>query len=532
MKKTGLVLLLASIGLAGVGQISHAQAQAQPAAAQPMPIKTNRLSLGSAPTDADMYCAGFITRDKVPETRFLAAGAESPDQTRYASDLHPLFITGKDMNVGERYMIVRHAKDPNPYEGFKGQRGAVRDAGEIYFERGFVRVAEVQKDIAIAIPEMSCHDFQPGDLAIPFAERKAPRFRDVKLERFTPPNGNATGRIILADGFETYLGTRSKVYLNIGEDKGLKEGDYLRATRTYSYVYADADEGLARQATYQENTQKNPPQFKDIARLPRLTVGDMIVLRVEKKSATAMILTALQPLKVGDSVEIMDASAAPELQPLRMPTTELNPGNAATPEADISNLPRIACTASPTSVRPGERSTISCDASSPDNRPLTVTFVSNGGHITSSGKQATLDTTDAGAGPISVRATAADDRQLSTTAVATVNVEAPPTAATTARKLNDLDFKPSSAYVDNRSKAMLDDVALKLQQDPTSTAVLYGQSDEKEPSRLAMQRAENTKTYLTKSKGIDPQRIQTKAATEPGHGVEIWTLPAGVAPPK
>ena len=30
----------------------------------------------------------------------------------------------------------------------------------------------------------------------------------------------------------------------------------------------------------------------------------------------------------------------------------------------------------------------------------------------------------------------------------------------------ELDFKPNSSYVDNRSKAVLDDVALKLQQDP------------------------------------------------------------------
>jgi len=38
-------------------------------------------------------------------------------------------------------------------------------------------------------------------------------------------------------------------------------------------------------------------------------------------------------------------------------------------------------------------------------------------------------------------------------------------------------------------------------------------------------------SYLTKSKGIDPQRIQTKASTEPGRKVEVWTLPAGATLP-
>ena len=162
---------------------------------------------------------------------------------------------------------------------------------------------------------------------------------------------------------------------------------------------------------------------------------------------------------------------------------------------------------------------------------MSVTHVTNGGKLASNKNQATLDTTGSGPGPISVRSTVFDDQQLNASAVTTVNVEAPPPPMPTAQQLTSLDFKPSSAYVDNRSKAVLDDVALKLQQDPGSTAVLSGSSDEKEPPRLAMQRAENAKTYLTKSKGIDPQRIQVKAGSEPGHTVEVVTVPAGATVP-
>jgi hypothetical protein len=101
----------------------------------------------------------------------------------------------------------------------------------------------------------------------------------------------------------------------------------------------------------------------------------------------------------------------------------------------------------------------------------------------------------------------------------------------TAQKLMELDFKPGSGYVDNRSKAVLDDVALKLQQDPNLTAVLSGSADPGEPRSLALQRAQNAMIYLTKSKGIDPQRIQVKASTEPGRKVDVWTLPAGATLP-
>src|SRR5260370_42548645 len=118
----------------------------------------------------------------------------------------------------------------------------------------------------------------------------------------------------------------------------------------------------------------------------------------------------------------------------------------------MPSLRPVACSAASTGVPGGARSSICCDASSPDSGPLTVTFPSNGGSLSSSGTQATLDTTDAGAGPISIRATAADDRKLSTTAVTTVNVEAPPPPTPTARKLSDLDFKPGDAEVDKQSK--------------------------------------------------------------------------------
>jgi hypothetical protein len=61
--------------------------------------------------------------------------------------------------------------------------------------------------------------------------------------------------------------------------------------------------------------------------------------------------------------------------------------------------------------------------------------------------------------------------------------------------------------------------------------VLTGSTEELEPPRLAQQRADNAKTYLTKSKGIDPARIQTKGAGPTGRTVEIISVPAGAQMP-
>jgi outer membrane protein OmpA-like peptidoglycan-associated protein len=527
MKKTGLFLVLA-LTAASWGQTA-------PSAPAQKGQRTN-LNIGNSPTAADMYCSGFITGDKVSTDHFVAAGWNSPDQTRYAGLADVVYLRGPNMKEGDRFAIIRHVRDPNHYEYYHGQRSAVHEAGEPYFEMGYVKVIDVQKNTAVAVPELSCGDFVIGDLAVPFVERQAPLFRSVTLDRYAPPSGKTQGRILMANEFDAMAGSKSAVYLNLGSDKGVKVGDYFKATRTYSSSYNDPEAGLSRKASANETQQMAPQKLSsgELSTLPRRTLGDMIVLHVNRKSSTALVLTALEDIHVGDGVELMDVSNAPEMQPVR-PVSAVqpsSPGTQPTSDMSVASPPRITCSASPASVRMGESSTITCDATSPDNRPLAITFVANGGKLSSSRNQAHLDTTDAGAGPIAVRATAFDDRQLSATSVTTVNVEAPVSAKPVAQKMTSLEFKPMSAYVDNRSKAILDDVALKLQQDPNSTALLTGSAEEKEPSRLATQRAENTKTYLTKSKGIDAARIQTKTGATPGRSVEIWTVPQGAQPPQ
>jgi len=540
MKKTGLILVLALASTVWA-QTPAATPQAAPQtpAAQPRPTpepplqraRRTTLNVGNSPTTADMYCSGYITTEHVPTEHYVAAGFNSPDQTRYAGTTDYIYLRGPNLKEGDRMAIVRHVKDPNHYQFFSGQNAAVRDAGTPYFEMGYVRVVDVQKNTAVAVPELSCGEFVVGDLAIPFVERHAPLFRAVTLDRFAPPSGKTQGRIIMAKEFDSVVGSLYAVYLDLGADKGLKVGDYLKATRTYTNTYNSWDGGMAKRASYNEDQQAAPQKLPagDVSALPRRTLGDMIVLNVNRKSATAMILTALEDIHVGDGVELMDVSSAPEMQPMKPGTTAPPPAAAA---AETAAPPKISCSASPASVRMGESSTITCDATSPDNRPISITFVANGGKLSSSRNQAHLDTTDAGAGPIAVRATAFDDRQLSASTVTNVNVEAPVTAKPVPLKMTTLEFKPNSAYVDNKSKAILDDVALKLQQDPTSVAQLSGSAEEKEPSRLAGQRAENAKTYLTKSKGIDASRVQTKTSETPARTVEIWAVPAGAEPPK
>ena len=193
--------------------------------------------------------------------------------------------------------------------------------------------------------------------------------------------------------------------------------------------------------------------------------------------------------------------------------------------------PQISCSANPTTVKPGETSTISCQGSSPDNRQLSYNHQASAGQLTPNGANATLNTTGAEPGSsVTVNSTVTDDRNLSANTSTSVSVEAPPPpppAAPEAQKVNTLNFKKNSARVDNAAKAILDDVALRLQRDADAKAVIVGNVDKGENKRLAGQRATNAKAYLVKEKGIDPSRVETRTGSTAGTTADIWIVPAG-----
>jgi OmpA family len=105
----------------------------------------------------------------------------------------------------------------------------------------------------------------------------------------------------------------------------------------------------------------------------------------------------------------------------------------------------------------------------------------------------------------------------------------PPPAAPEASKLNEIAFKRNSPRVDNAAKAILDEVALRLQRDADAKAVLVGNADPKETGakKLAAQRAVNAKAYLVAEKGIDASRIEARTGSGTAMNTEIWLVPAG-----
>jgi len=198
------------------------------------------------------------------------------------------------------------------------------------------------------------------------------------------------------------------------------------------------------------------------------------------------------------------------------------------------NPPTMSCSADPASAQAGSPVTVTCTCTSPDGVPVSVSgWTSSGGTVSGNGNVATLNTTGASAGPITVSATCTDSRGLTANASAQTTVEVPPPPPPKSSKLSQCDFpnKVKPWRVDNTCKAILDDVALRMQQEPDSKLVIVGNAEPTEKRKnLAAERAVDSKAYLSggeAKQSIDSSRIETRTGNAGTKTAEYWIVPAG-----
>jgi len=315
MKKIGVLVFLA-LALAAYGQQAENSAdQGAPQGTQPtnasFPIERVQM-----PTRSDLLCAGFVTKEAVPDNHFVAAGLQTPSTTKYENgDL--IYLAGGGYQTGQEYTIIRELRDPNRYELFYGQHAMLHAMGKPYSELAKIRVIDTRSKMAVAEVEQSCDPVNPGDVAIPYVQKEHIAFHPpTRFDRFLPPNGKASGRIVMARDFDSELGTGMKVYINVGENQGVKTGDYFRAVRLYSADLHDPVDSLSFKASTMEDTQMRPPSMDPnwatktrgpvihVEDLPRRAVGEIVIISTTPTTATGMIVFAMEDVHVGDGVEL------------------------------------------------------------------------------------------------------------------------------------------------------------------------------------------------------------------------------------
>jgi hypothetical protein len=313
MKKTGLlVLLLATAAWAQSGADSSAADAPQGTSPTSNSFPTQRVQ---TPTYADLYCAGFISKQILPDANFVAGGLQTPTTTKFTrGDI--IYLQGTGYSAGAEFEIVRALRDVNEYEMFPGQKKLLKETGQPYEEVGRIKIVDTRGKTAIAQIEYACDGVNPGDTAIPFAEKQSVTFHTpVRFDRFLPASNKLSGRIVMGKDFDSMLGTGHKVYLNVGANQGVKVGDFFRAVRSYDADLADPVDSLSFKAAIAEDTQKKTPSVDPkmftksngpiihVRDLPRRAVGEIVIIGVTPTTATGMIVFSMEDVHAGDGVE-------------------------------------------------------------------------------------------------------------------------------------------------------------------------------------------------------------------------------------
>jgi hypothetical protein len=320
------VLLFCAFGAAPASaQTDGGQAATRQPAAAPQQSAAARTPVAR---ESETACGGFIEQTPQAASGQLVGGYGETESRAFAQGDMVYIDAGSQAGVreGQEFTVTR------PRGRFSSKFSKKGTLGVYTQEIGRVRVVRVRERVSVAQVVRACSDLLLGDLLRPYAQREAPPVRtDAALDLFAEPTGKQTGRIVLArDGRES-LTRDDVVYIDLGAEDNVKVGDYLTVFRPISHgtlaSYGDeitansrrgyqSDElrggGFSIQAQRVSDvggpksgsTVKTPSIKRRRPPVPRKVVGEIVVLRVEGRTATAVVTRTAQEIHTGDSVEI------------------------------------------------------------------------------------------------------------------------------------------------------------------------------------------------------------------------------------
>jgi hypothetical protein len=275
----------------------------------------------------NLYCAGYVQSAPIKPSIEIVGGHEEQDQYLYSQNNVVYLNAGenKGLKQGDVLSVFRPRGKVSSKFSKKGNLGFYVQ------EVGAVELIRVKNDTSVARVKTSCDNFLLGDLVEPTQARVSPMFRErPPLDRYADPSGKAAGRLFMArDGME--MVTRDQiVYVDLGAEDHVKEGDILTVFRPLGkgnlFTPADNDTVAASSYGFESDSYKGG-QFSNQA--PRRTgdqaggrtesqgnakdkrasglrkvVGELVVLNVKERTATAVVVRTGQEIHTGDFVEV------------------------------------------------------------------------------------------------------------------------------------------------------------------------------------------------------------------------------------
>jgi hypothetical protein len=275
----------------------------------------------------NLYCAGVVQKAPVDTSMQLVGGHEEQDQFNYSENNYVYVNAGSDknMNVGDVLSVVRPRGKVSTKWTSKGNLGFYVQ------EVGAIELVRVKADHSVARIKVSCDNFVLGDVVQPVEARKSPVHEErPALDRFGDPSGKAVGRLFMARGGAEMITRDNIVYVDLGKEDNVQVGDYLTVFRKLGkgnlFIPGDGETVASssygyesdkyRGGTFSNQAPRNGgkkgsgqavSQSSAKSKLdgrPRKVVGELVVLSVSDRTATAVVVRTGMEIHPGDFVEV------------------------------------------------------------------------------------------------------------------------------------------------------------------------------------------------------------------------------------
>ena len=305
------------------GQAAGLQSGLAPSVQAPVRTRT------PAAYESETRCGGFIEQTAQASAGQIVGGYEETERRLFAQSNFVYIDSGAQagMREGQEFTVVR------PRGRFSSKFSRKGTLGVYTQEVGRVRVVRVRDRVSVAEVTRACGDILLGDLLRPYVPREVPPARaSGTLDQFAEPTGKQTGRIVLARDERETVSRDDVVFVDLGAEDNIKVGDYLTVFRPdghgelinfgdeqvansrhdYSSNELGGGVGFSNQSQRVKDvngsktgkTVKTPQIKRSRPRVPRKVVGELVVLRVEGRTATAVVTRTAQEIHTGDAVEV------------------------------------------------------------------------------------------------------------------------------------------------------------------------------------------------------------------------------------
>ena len=311
-------------------------ANAQTPAPTPQMILPTAAQPARVAGESSLFCAGYIRYQRFGETPEIVGAEEEQEQRTYSDGDIVYLNAGSSQGIkeGQTLQIIR------PRGDLKGvHRNKKGFMGTYVQEVGQLQVFKVREHTSAAKITFTCDTALLGDLLVEVPVRESPLQRpDANLDRFADPSGKQVGRLMMARENRELLTKSDVVYIDLGGEDNLKPGDYLTIFRplgTGNVTRVDNEEMARNRATgfqsdryrgggisSQGSRAKDETAFvnangryryrpittrevkKARPEMPRKIVGEMVIINVQSRTATAIITRVASEVHTGDWVEI------------------------------------------------------------------------------------------------------------------------------------------------------------------------------------------------------------------------------------